>query len=197
MRIGRGDQGRDRPVGVSRVPFLQIPGKGAKISIHSFFYQLLIPTFGPDLRARCQEHLERGIREDDRAHVPAVGDQSRGLTEGPLAREERRSDCGKLRDLRGSLAALLGAYLVINVLFFKKDFITVEGNLHPRSDLRESLFVRNAAPIGRQGDQAVQRSALQVMEAEHPGDPLGDGPLAGGGGPIDGDDRRFIHRRFF
>ena len=38
------------------------------------------------------EHLERGVREHDGAHVAAVGDQPRRAAEGPLALEQRRAD---------------------------------------------------------------------------------------------------------
>ena len=43
----------------------------------SFFDQLLMPAPRPLLGAGRHEHLERGVREHDRAHVAPVGDEPR------------------------------------------------------------------------------------------------------------------------
>src|SRR6185503_7071078 len=52
--VRRGNERRDRPLGVALVALPQIAGKGAQISIDSFFYQLLIAPLGPDFRVGCQ-----------------------------------------------------------------------------------------------------------------------------------------------
>src|SRR5918911_869806 len=104
LRIGRGSKRRDRPLGVALVALPQIAGKGAKISIDSFFYQLLIAPFGPGFRGRCQEDLEFGVREHHGAHVAPVGDQAGRPAEGALALEQRLAQPRQLRHLGGAVA---------------------------------------------------------------------------------------------
>src|SRR5437868_1695844 len=117
LRIRRRNQRRNRPLGVALVSVPKIPGKGAKISIDSFFYQLLIAPFGPYFRARCQEHLQVRVGEHDGSHIAAVGDESRRPAEGPLALEKRLAERRQLGDLGGPVpdglaADLLGHHLV-------------------------------------------------------------------------------------
>jgi hypothetical protein len=40
-----------------------------------------------------------------------------------------------------------------------------------------------------QGDQAIQRAAVEQVEAQDGGDPAGNGAFAGATGAVDGDDR--------
>src|SRR5712692_750252 len=196
LRIGRWDQGRDRAACVARVPFLKVPGKGAKISMDSFVYQLLISPFGPYFRARCQEHLECRVGEHHGAHVAAVGHQPGGLAVGPLPLQQRLAHERQLRHLGGAIAARLGSYRVADVFVFKQHFVFQERNIHVGSDFRERDFVLHAPAQRSERDQPVERAAFQVMKAERVGDVPRDRPLARGGRAVDGD-HGHVHETIF
>src|SRR5712692_2515225 len=170
LRIGRWDQGRDRAACVARVPFLKVPGKGAKISMDSFVYQLLISPFSPYFGTRCQEHLEFRVGEHHGAHVAAVGHQPGGLAERPLPLQQRLAHERQLRHLGGAVAAVLGTYGLNNILFFQQHLLIRKDDVHARGEFRERDFVLHALPQRGERDQPVERSALQVVEAERFGD---------------------------
>ena len=103
-----GPQRRDRAACIAPVTLGDLQRKGGEVSIESLVFQLVITPPGPLFGARRQEDLERGGRENHRAHVPAVGDQPGGLGKGALALQQRRPDGRHGRHPRGALARLLG-----------------------------------------------------------------------------------------
>src|SRR5688572_19831311 len=116
LRVRRRNQGSDRAISVARIPLLQITGKGAQISIDSFFYQLLIAALGPYFRGGCQENLQRRIRENHGSHVAAVGDQAGRLAEGPLPLQEHLAHLRHARHFGGPVADVLAADVVCNIM---------------------------------------------------------------------------------
>ena len=189
LRIGSWNERRNASFFVALVPFGQIPGKGAKISSDSFVDQLLISSFGPHFRARCQENLERGIREHDGPHVAPVGDQAGRLPEGALALEERLPDGWMARNLGRLVAHGLAADFVRNILFIQHNTSSPEGDRHARRYASQLPFPILPRLEGPQGHKAVKRTTLQIMEAKRLGHAARHSSLARGRRPIDGDDR--------
>src|SRR5437868_6200785 len=194
LRIRRRNQRRNRPLGVALVSVPQIPGKGAQISIDSFFYQLLIAPFGPDFRTGCQEHLQVRLREDDGAHIAAVRDQSWGSAEGPLALKQRLAQGRHLRELGSAVSDWLAADLFGHRLVVEHDFAVLEHHIHFFCEPQERPLIDGALPEGEQRHEPVERTALEVMEAQALRDAARDRPFARGRGTVDRD-HRCLHAR--
>src|SRR2546422_2511822 len=193
LRIRRGNQRCDRAVSVARIPFRQVPGKGAKISRDSFVDQLLISPLGPDFRARCQEQLERRVGKNNSSHVAAVGNQPWRPAKGTLALQQTHPDLGNFRYFGRALAYLLAAHIQRNILIRQEDFSTHEIHGHALGDLRQGLLGAHPVPQRHERDQAVERAAFEVVKRQLIGHAPGDRALAGGRGTIDGDHRRACH----
>ncbi len=82
----------------------------------SFVIQLLMPALGTHPDTGCQEDFEHCVREHDRAHVTAVGDQAGRPAVGLLALQEHRPDRRDPGHFGGGNACRLVAQLVRNIL---------------------------------------------------------------------------------
>ena len=85
-----GRKGATARFGIAGVAGEDLAQQTGQCNGNPFVFQLLIAPFGPFFGAGRQEDLVGGVREDHRAHVPAVGDQARRAPEGALARPSAR-----------------------------------------------------------------------------------------------------------
>ncbi|MNQ87461.1 hypothetical protein D3C85_1026850 [compost metagenome] len=94
--------------------------------------QLLIATLRPLLRAGIEENLHLGLGENHCAHVTAIGNEARQLTEGSLAAQQRFAHAGEDGDLAGGIAHFLGADGTGDILPFQHhlDLSAVDLELH-------------------------------------------------------------------
>src|SRR5215471_5560307 len=84
-----------RPARIARVAFPDVVQKTINGNRVSFFYQLLISALRTLLGAGRDVDLERGVGEDDGAHVAAVRDEPGRPPEPALASEQRPPHAGK------------------------------------------------------------------------------------------------------
>src|SRR4030095_2275807 len=90
--VGRGLERCGRPARVACVALSDVAQKTLNGTRDSFFDQLLMPTTCPLLRARADKYLQKGVGEDHRSHVPAVGDKPGRAPKRPLSFEKRPSN---------------------------------------------------------------------------------------------------------
>jgi hypothetical protein len=198
--VGR-PQRRHRATGIAGVAGENLAQQTVDCDGNPFVFQLLIAPFGTLLGARGQEHLVRGIGEDDGPHVAAVGHQPRGLAECALAVLEGGPDLGDGGDRRRRRAGGLGAQFVGGImavdqhpqvarLALAEADRGVEGAAHQGAGIVQV----QVGPARGDADRPVQGAGIQVMPAQALGDDAADRALAGAGGAIDGEHgRRGVH----
>lgn len=190
-RIRRGDQRRNAPGCVAPVALGKVSEKGAQGSMDSFVDQLLMSAPGTLLEACGKEHFKPGVTEHHASHVAALGHQAGRPTEGTLAREQRRAYLVKPRDLGSTVAAGFVADCIRYVLPREKDPVTAKLDREIAGEPGEAPLIvcSDALLQAREGDQPVERSALEIVEAERRRNLLRDGSLSGRGRAVDRDDR--------
>ena len=100
-RVPGGSERRHRARRIAPVPLRYVKRKARKVSTDSLFFQLLMTAPGTFLGARCEEHLDSRIGEDNGAHIASVGHQARRRTETFLQINQSLTNLTILRHLRG------------------------------------------------------------------------------------------------
>ena len=133
-----------------------------------------------------QVDLELGTGEYHRAHVPPVGDQPGGLREGPLAVHQRGPNGRPGGHPGGTLADDLLADPpgdVDGIQQHELAAISSGTELDPHraghGGMACGVALGQPAPHPSQGDQAIQRAAVQEMPARGQRDTPADRALAG------------------
>ncbi len=85
LGVGGGFEGGDRSGRIPQIPLGYLARKGGKANTRILVFQLLIAAKRPLVGAGGEEDLEVGRWEDDRSHVPAIGDEARRLGESVLS----------------------------------------------------------------------------------------------------------------
>jgi hypothetical protein len=119
---------------------------------------------------RGEEDFEGGIGEYLGAHIPAIRDQSWGLSECPLATQQRVPDRLKGGYGRSSGARIFGTDSRRNVFPIENDLfathrIAVKMHIEIACELSQPLFViqRYTFTPGVQTDEPVQGPAVKQM----------------------------------
>ncbi len=181
-------QRRRRALAVARIPRLDVGqylGEAAGIAVAG---QLAVPPPGPDLRPRRDEQLGRGARADDRADIPPVEDRAAGLSgKTLLPRQQRRTHTGVRRDDAG-IAGVLARHQVGRI---EQRRIEMLGRL----GRRRRILGRLAGQAHHQPGGAVQLAGIEMRQPVMARQRPGDGALAAGGRPINGNDQVGFGRR--
>ena len=176
-------------------PLAHIPQKVVKISRNSFSINCL-----RRLSARATTSATRNTLRDASGNTtvpmsrpsatrPGGTRKPAGAPAAPGARRETpprgKRSCPPLHGVsRGRRRRLPGRH-------------AARRNAHPasrRPGHRRLVLGGHALAHGGQGRQAVERAAVQHIPAQRLGDAVRHGALAGGGRPVDGDDRRGNNR---
>ena len=163
-RVCRCLQRRHRSAGVARIPLGDLTRKGGKANIKTLFFQLLMTTARPLLGAGCQEDFEPCLGENDRAHIAAIGYQSRRPCELSLARKECFADFGHCRDAGSRRSGLFAAQIPRDLLPVEEHTLLTAGvaaevHLHLA---RQALVAGNI--VGWGGPCSISFSLIRESE---------------------------------
>ncbi len=180
QRIRRGFQRRHRAGGVARIARPHVGNKGWEISRVPLSDQLLIPPLGTCLGTGCQEHFGRGVSEHHGAHVAAIGHQSRGLLIGALTVEQGRAHSWQRGHFRGPLAHGFRPDRLGDIVIRQPYRAIVERGRQFCRQFSHARFIIQCHTVlhGRQRGQAIECAAVEKMEPQRNGHPLGHGALA-------------------
>ena len=193
--ILRGSERCGRALGIARIPLAHIPQRSSRLAEIPFSINCL-----RRLSARATTSATRKTLRDASGNTtvpmsrrrppgPAARGRPAGAPAAPGARRETpprgKRSCPPLHGVsRGRRRRLPGRH-------------AARRNAHPASRRPGPPPARpggHALAHGGQGRQAVERAAVQHIPAQRLGDAVRHGALAGGGRPVDGDDRRGNNR---
>ena len=147
--IGGCHQRRDRPLSILSIPGFDLVDQVGDASTDPMLHQLFMAPPGA-LLGRCGEKdLERRIRKNHRPHIPAVGNQSRGATIGPLPRQQRHTDLGVPCDARGGSPRRLGAHL-------GGDFPAIEQDPLPSPGVPSKCTIQSVSNAGQRFSDRIR-----------------------------------------
>lgn len=172
--------------------------KPRKVNIEPLSLQLFIPTVGPHLRARRQEHLYYSVRKDGGSHIPAIRYQAGRPAQGVLFVQQRLPDGRYSGNTRSGVPGFLRTQYITDVLPAKQDR---DGAVRPRlefdielfADCGEPAIIAKVDPGTARGeaDQPVKGSAVQEMPAKASRQLQPNRSFAGTARPVNGDNRYF------
>src|SRR3984957_7271621 len=198
--VGACDKRRSGARGIAPVTLRYLQRKGGKVSSNPLFFQLLMASAGPFRGARGEKNLDPCPGEYDGAHIAAVGHQTRRDGKAPLAVQECGADLPKGCDPGGVTARLLGTNGPGGILAVQPDhliagFAGAEPDVDSTRQLPQGrpIIQADRGPTPRQGDQPVQRTAIEQGPAQCLCDRPADGTLTRSGRAINGDDGDFVH----
>src|SRR5690606_23732890 len=193
--IGCRPQRRHRAAGVTGVAREDLAQQTGHCDRNPLVLQLFIAPFRALGRAGGQEHLERRVREDDRAHVTAVRHQPRRLPECALAVREGGADRGDGGNGRSRCPRRPGAQFVGGVMAVDQHaqlaicgLDEVDPGIGGAADQRLRVCQVDTGPARGHPDGPVQRARIEVVPAQSPRHEAADRALAGAGRTIDGED---------
>jgi hypothetical protein len=188
-RIRACDQRRNGARRVASIAFRYLQRKGGKVSSNPLFFQLLMAPRGPLFGARGQENLDRRPGEYHGAHVAPVGHEPGGAAKRRWRSSSAARTAGSAATFEASLPAL-SVRIAAVTSWPASQIVSSPSSVEPkrisrpaRAGERRAVPEVDSGPAARQGDQSIQRTAIEQGPAERPCDRTAHGPLAGTRGP--------------
>ncbi len=140
------------------------------------------------------------MREDDSAHITAIGNEAGRFTETKLQSIQRLTHRWKQRDPGCLVSDLFGTNCGSDVFLSEKYLAASKLAGQMRCQLGKCMIIIqwNIFAQRTQGDQAVQRSGVKIMKTEPISDQMRDRPLTRCSRPVNRDYRNIVcaHFRF-